>query len=477
MALLPLLAAGCLGPLEAPREDPLARDPFPTPVASSGAWSLSACPFGEARSGAAPPDLLVALGRGAGPRLERWTFEDGQYRAKASARVDLAPAAGPSDRLALATLGEDAYAFVHAREGGERVLRLDPDLAPGEAYPMARVGALHAGPDGRLYAASDRLVVFAPDLRPLGEVALPLKDTWDGKVAHDALVHDGTAYLLDDVVVPLYVLRVDVRDPSHPRVLERQQISGGQLPGHWLEPATGRWMILQSWGGRGGGHASLHVLPMEGGAERGTVTLSTSTSDPADGSGARTEGYSIRAHLAAPPLWAVVAQGDDVRLGRLRVATDPPAVAFCEHPLDLPPPRRDAPYPLAGLVRAGGFVAGFWGLHPLRARRGGHSAGARGGAADARRGGRPPGVPLSPPSARPSPGPPGVAAHGPQDRNTRRTPPLSALGAPLASLRALAVMPPIPRSRGGPWRAWRRGGDAAHPKKSWRPVARVASWR
>ncbi|HEX2022395.1 MAG TPA: hypothetical protein VHH36_06750, partial [Candidatus Thermoplasmatota archaeon] len=209
--------------------------------------------------------------------------------------------------------------------------------------------------------AGDHLRVFTPDLLPLGEVELPLKESWAGKVAHDLVVHDGVAYLIDDVVSPLYVVRVDVRDPSAMVVLERREVFGGHLPGHWLEPDAGRWMVLETWGGRGGSHLAVHALPMRGGGEIESLTLSRTSFDFLGGGNRSTEGLSIVAVTGTSPAWAVVAGEEGARVGRVRVAGDMATASLCDAGLDLGAAPEDAPYPAAGVDRADGFVVGFWG--------------------------------------------------------------------------------------------------------------------
>lgn len=363
LVLLALLA-GCLGAAPGPRTEP-APEVVPPPYATEGAWRVSECGLAQARAGVASPDLLVVTARAVdgSQRVQRLAFEGGGYRVAAEAKAAPAEAAGPAGRVAVATSGDDAFAYVSDDAGGRGILRLDASLSPRERHAMENVGALHAH-GGVLFASGDRLVALdADDLRLLGEVELPLKESYAGKVAHDVLVHEGVAFLLDDVVVPLYVLRVDVRDADGMRVLDRQEVMGGHLPGHWLEPARGRWMILESWGGMGGGYTALHVLPMDGGPPRGeALTLSRSSFTPGqDPQNATREGWSIRAALETTPQWAIVVRGEQARFGSLQVNDQANRVTFCERPIDLPPAARDRPYPEAGLVRSGGFVAGFWG--------------------------------------------------------------------------------------------------------------------
>lgn len=362
--VLAALLAGCISARPGPDVEPT-PEVVPPPHTVEGAWRVSACDLGTARAGApSPPDLLAVTEPAAGGsrRVHRLTFADGEYRVAHEARVTPADAAGPQGRVAVATRGDDAYLYAWSAEAGHHVVRLDATLAPRERFAMENVGALHARGDV-LYAASDRLVTLdADDLRRLGEVALPLKDSYAGKVAHDVLVHGGVAFLLDDVVVPLYVLRVDVSDPEKPRALDRQQIEGGHLPGHWLEPARGRWMILQTWGGMGGGHTSLHVLPMGGGPQQGeALTLSRSSWEPGSGKEPTVEGWSIQATLETTPPWAIVARGAEARFGSLQVNDQANRVTFCERPLVLPPRDVDGPFPGSGLVRSGAHVAGLWG--------------------------------------------------------------------------------------------------------------------
>lgn len=325
-------------------------------------WNVSACTFGASRVIGAPPDLLVMTANRGGLPVQRLSFSEGEYRVVATAPpADVQPA--QSTRTSLATLGNDAYVItVSPTTWAAHVSRLGPNLSLLGAAPMDRVVALDAK-KGVLYASNDSLVAFAPDLRVLGRIELPLKDAGEGKTAHDVIVHNGTAFLLDDTIRPLYVLRVDVRDPAAMEVVDRQGVWGGHLPSHWLDLDARRWMVLHEWSRWGGVTSDLRVFPLAEGAEQARVQLSLTNWNGTTHAVETTEGFAILAHLETTPQWVVARNGTTLRFGSLDVDLDARILSFCQYPLELPPPgaEEEAERFRATVTRAGHHLVGAWG--------------------------------------------------------------------------------------------------------------------
>ena len=371
LALLLLPLAGCL--LEPAPADPTPRPTTPTPAVvtppthdwpslkeTDGAWRVARCAWGEGTT-AAPPDLLVAVdGPGGDVWLRRLSWQEGQYAVAREGEVFLAKPEPFVAPYAVEGVGGEVFAYGGTRGdgGGPALLRLDTDLRVAARREVGAFASM-AAHEGVLYVAGHSLRTFDRDLNLLDEVELPLKESWAGKMAHDLIVHDGTAYLIDDVVMPLYVLRVDVRDPRDLRVIDRQEIHGGHLPGHWIDARNARWFVLQQWGGRGGGHESLHPFPLGPGEAEEPWRLHAFQSGWIDGGNATDEGFGIRALLDREPQWVIAASMEGARFGRLEPDLDAKALDFCQHPLDLPI-EGEAP-PSASLDRGAGFVAGAYG--------------------------------------------------------------------------------------------------------------------
>lgn len=330
--------------------------PFPPPERTDGAWRISGCGWGDSTPAPTPDLVLAVVGHGGDAWLQRARPHADRVETVAQSDAFLAAPAAYGARHGLAVDGEDVYAYGGTRaEGGPALLRLDGDLRVLTRAAIPEYAAM-AARDGVVFVAGDWLRAYDRGLALLGEIELPLKDSWSGKTAHDMILHDGIAYLLDDVVLPLWVIRVDVRDPAAMRVIDRVELSGGHLAAQWIDAADGRWMVLGSWGGMGGGYEEIVALPLGEGGSQGGFTSSSSRHDPLDGSNATREGFSLRAVLPDGS-WALAADEDGAHLGRFDVDAAAKTVDLCEVPFEL---TTDGPRD-ARLVGGDGFVAGTFG--------------------------------------------------------------------------------------------------------------------
>lgn len=111
-----------------------------------------------------------------------------------------------------------------------------------------------------IISVNGKLLVLDSDLNTIGEVSLlGIK-----KNADHILLHNNIAYLLDDVVEPLAIFKVDLTQLDQPRILETGFIKcvNGRLVGQWLEPSLGLWQILESYAVQSESGTNIHVLPM-----------------------------------------------------------------------------------------------------------------------------------------------------------------------------------------------------------------------
>jgi len=70
-----------------------------------------------------------------------------------------------------------------------------------------------------IYTASEAgFFIYDTDLNTVSEVAL--REELDGNHMEDIYLHVGTAYIVDNVVEPKYLLKVDVEDPTAPTYTE-----------------------------------------------------------------------------------------------------------------------------------------------------------------------------------------------------------------------------------------------------------------
>jgi hypothetical protein len=99
--------------------------------------------------------------------------------------------------------------------------------------------------DGRLLASSQKRLVYISDhLDVLGQVDLYI-DSSTKKDADDIIAYDKVAYLLDDIVLPMYVLRCSIPKSGDPVIFQRDYYHGvnPHLGTHWLDRSLG-WHVV-----------------------------------------------------------------------------------------------------------------------------------------------------------------------------------------------------------------------------------------
>lgn len=152
----------------------------------------------------------------------------------------------------------DGYVAVDRSRAGTSLLVLDDEMDERAQYrsnPRTAVAA-----DGEyVYAASeDGFRVLDADLDEVSWVPLP--EEFSGKHMEDVVLHDGSAYLVDDVWYPVYLFRVDVGDPADPTYVEVVETGGTHagLDQQAIHPSGDRWHCLVTTSGRWG--TAQHVL-------------------------------------------------------------------------------------------------------------------------------------------------------------------------------------------------------------------------
>lgn len=324
------IVAGCIG-------DDVARETTPEPTGEIGD----------------PPDLLVLAdgetdggNNHAGKELSRLAYAEGDETYEVAATY--VPEGGRRV-TSVATFG-DGYAVTEADAAmgadRSRLAVLDAGMDPRETRDLAGHHTL-ATDGGAVHTASaDGFRSFDSDLNPLGEASLP--DEYAGKHMEDVLVDDGVAYVVDNVVAPKYLFRIDVSDPAAPSYLEVLETTavGQSLHQQWLDPDANRWRCLQSTSHRRGGEQYVIVTPMEysaaseslGGPDDGLdrrpdhevrrVQIHAWTRDgaPDDVAEDRNHGTRIEDVASTPPVYAAVDDGEDYSLSSVDV--DGTDVAF-----------------------------------------------------------------------------------------------------------------------------------------------------
>ncbi|NES67478.1 MAG: hypothetical protein F6K24_20680, partial [Okeania sp. SIO2D1] len=146
-----------------------------------------------------------------------------------------------------------------------KIVKLSRDLEKVKVREFVDIAAMAINRETIFVGTGGKLISLDRDLEILGEVDLELPNFRGGKKnTHDILVYDSVAYLLDNVIKPIYILRVDVSNPSHLQIISKFKIFGTNhhLKRQWLNPSLNQWYILQSYATQAGSGEDIITFSM-----------------------------------------------------------------------------------------------------------------------------------------------------------------------------------------------------------------------
>lgn len=151
---------------------------------------------------------------------------------------------------------------------------LDETFTPAGRTTLAGAQAIATTPAVITVAGQSGVTTFDTDPTQRGKLSFP--EEYSDKDIERMLVYDQVAYLVDDVVYPLYLFRVDLSPPTAPRLLEVVPIEGinQSLGQQWLVPEADRWRFIQSTGHMEGSEQYVASTRM-------TMSSPPTTADPA----------------------------------------------------------------------------------------------------------------------------------------------------------------------------------------------------
>lgn len=204
----------------------------------------------------------------------------------------------------------------------QKIIQLSRDFKKVKVRKFIEIAAMAINGEIVFVGTEGKLILLDRDLETLGQVNLELGK----KNTHDILVYQSIAYLLDNVIEPTYILRVNVSNPVRPQIISNSHIFGinHHLRKQWLNPELNQWCILQSYGTQAGSGENIILLPLDlktGGVnlersqfsgfispfDRNSSILGyqainqTSFSEPRE-----FIGIELLAANPLPPLWAVI---------------------------------------------------------------------------------------------------------------------------------------------------------------------------
>lgn len=275
---------------------------------------------------ALPSHELLVLWNAAGGRpggtgrvFSAFTFDpdDGRY----GDRVDWAPERQPARIPAVAPFAE-GYAVVSVPTDEDPTLSVLDASATVRTSTDLGADATIATDDDHIYTVTaERIVVFDRDLNRLGTADLP--ENLRGKHMEDAIFYDGVAYVVDNEIYPLYLMQVDLQDPTNPAVRDVLARSGSNLHlgPQCLDPASNRWLFSSSTSHREGGTQRVIATSMDAtGDDREFTTEEVSTYDRETG---QRSGVHVDDLASRSPVFATVTRDETHYLSS--VSVDPTA--------------------------------------------------------------------------------------------------------------------------------------------------------
>ena len=191
---------------------------------------------------------------------------------------------------------------------------LDHDLRRIDGLNMKT--PVDIGIDGDIiYCCSNSsLYSISSDLSIMDSIYLNTTDRGGGKNAHDILIHDGSAYLLDNIIFPIFVFKIDISDPWNMEMeLGFEIVDINQhLRAQWLDPASGRWFIHQHLGYMGGTDQNILCYSME----NGSLLWTQEVFHDSWRSSKYEHGFMIDAITTSDPGWALLRKDPGLHLAR-----------------------------------------------------------------------------------------------------------------------------------------------------------------
>jgi len=237
----------------------------------------------ERTSSSSLPDILLE----SGTQLVKLAYHTQTQKYQYQTTVDLEKTSYPPSSCELLALSDSIIVGknIESRHNQEeteqflsKVIKLSPSLEQLNVYECADVAAMATDGKHIFVSTEGKLVALNQDLETLDEVDLKLNSWgWRGKKnAHDILIHQSIAYLLDNVVEPTYILRVDISNPSNLQIMSTFEITGvnHHLTRQWINGDLNQWFIVQYYATQADSGENIIILPLD--LETGHIDISNS---------------------------------------------------------------------------------------------------------------------------------------------------------------------------------------------------------
>lgn len=201
----------------------------------------------------------------------------------------------PEDHHQLATIGNDIFVST-----SKKILKLDNNFKQVASREFRGVKAFAADENSLFVCAEGCLIALDTRLEELSRAHLVISDRRDTKDAHDIVLLENMAYLLDNILSPIYLFRVDTANPKNLTVTARLDYEGvnTELDCQWLDPDRDEWCVVESTRIGAGFGQSIAVFPLTTGIKRRARQRLWFTKWPADQHKPQ-EGVSVLATTSA----------------------------------------------------------------------------------------------------------------------------------------------------------------------------------
>ncbi len=207
------------------------------------------------------------------------------------------------------------------------LIRVNERLEKSLSRKFEKISAIAASNNNIFISTEHSFIVLDKDLAELSRVKLEINGY--AKDAHDILIYGDSAYLLDNVMLPVFILKVDIKDVKNISIKEKIRIAEDVWPhldGQWLNPVLNQWIVLQSYSGGTGGGVKAHIYALDKvGPELGSGKIFSETNYPQ----VSKDGYRIKSVTSLPPVWAVV-QNNEGKNYLARVNSEGNKISFSE---------------------------------------------------------------------------------------------------------------------------------------------------
>lgn len=254
--------------------------------------------------------------------------DEGQWKLDSVLDLDdVAVAAAADDEALWIILRKEIVGFDNAFGKISTVPRFQPDEAmTAEAapatVPFRRKAALYVSGGDAYVSEGSQFFVCQPG--NLMEAATPLP-----KTAHDVFAVEGEAFLVDDIMRPLWIHRVDVSNLQRPKVTSRQEIKliNGHLGVQWVDLDANLWHVTTVSNHRTGMEVGLYSQPLDKGeAVSRTLWAIQRPGDTPVGDAVWEPQTFLWRVTKTKPFWGLARQGDAMKVVALGTDADPAAM-------------------------------------------------------------------------------------------------------------------------------------------------------